>query len=182
MGYLFSALTGKIAHFNEVNRPIDNELGAKIRALEESPEKLLAIYTFGLTQEIVSAIFNPNDGVFRGSTSSLTPEVMKSIYNTLMDVSAHTILLPGIFKDEVKEKFIETLAKFTDSTKEAKEADIKRYSDTNSSVMKVYENIISLLKVREDGRDCVVFGTEFMRITEEIQSRLLATIFNKPNK
>ena len=99
-----------------------------------------------------------------------------------MDVSAHTILLPGIFKDEVKEKFIETLAKFTDSTKEAKEADIKRYSDTNSSVMKVYENIISLLKVREDGRDCVVFGTEFMRITEEIQSRLLATIFNKPNK
>ncbi len=181
MGYLFSALTGKIAHFNSINQPIDNGIGAKIRALEESPEKILAIYTFGMTQEIVSSIFNPNDGVFHNRVSTLTPEMMSGIYRTLMDASASAILASQAFKDEVKDKLIEVMSKLSNTTREEREAGINEYDSERGVIMKAYENVVKLLAIKEDGLQCVKFGKEFMRILDEIQSRLLATIFNKPN-
>lgn len=179
MGYLFSALTGKIAHFNSINQPIDNGIGAKIRALEESPEKLLLICAFGLAQEVVSEMFHPDNGIFRKSVDSLTYEKLEKIYHTLMDISVSSITQIPLFNEEVKNNVINSLAVVLGSKEEKKRDDVKTYSEAESGVMKAYETVCSILAMKEDPQSAIPFGTTYMKVYNDVMTKLGQLIYNQ---
>jgi len=183
MGYLFDALTGKIGHLNSINQPIDNGIASRIRELaeagkpDESGEVLLITFSFGITQEVVSDLFYPNNGIFRKVLASITKEGLESIYKTIMDLSLFQITqLPLNIKKEI---LINNFAKVSESTPTEKEADIKDYEKAESSVMKAYRVICKHLDISEDAQSAMLFNSSFMKAFEKAIAELGKIIYNK---
>ena len=183
MGYLFDALTGKIGHFNSINQPIDNGIASRIRELaedgkpDESGEVLLITFSFGITQEVVSDLFYPDNGIFRKTLGSITKEGLEGVYKTIMDLSLFQITqLPLNIK---KETLINNFAKVSGLTPTEKEADIKVYENAKSSVMKAYEAICRHLNISEDAQGAILFNSSFMKAFEDATTKLNEIIYGQ---
>lgn len=183
MGYLFDALTGKIGHFNSINRPIDNGIASRIRELaedskpDESGEVLLITFSFGITQEVVSDLFHPDNGIFRKILGSITEDGLERVYKTIMDLSLFQIMqLPLNIRKEI---LINNFAKVFESTPAGKEADVKVYEGAESSVMKAYEATCRHLNVSEDAQGAISFNSSFMKAFERATAKLGEMIYGK---
>jgi len=176
---LFSALSGKIYHFNSINIPIDNGIAARIKELDESStERILLTMAFGITQEMVGLIFHPDNGIFRKSLNSLTKESLGETYYVLMDLSVSQIIQTHMLNVD-NEKLISDFAKISQSNTEKKTKDIEVYKNAESGVMKAYENICQNLNREGDAQTAVPFGTSFIKIHNDVMTKLVDAIYNK---
>ena len=89
---LFSALSGKIYHFNSINTPIDNELAKKIKDLDDSIGKIALLVSFGVAQETISEIFHPDNGILRNYIKNLEKSGFRIIWNSIMTYVIWNIL------------------------------------------------------------------------------------------
>ena len=172
---LFSALSGKIYRFNSINQPIDNGIAAKIKGLEDTPERFLLIAAFGITQEMVGQIFHPDHGMFRKSLDSLTAESLAKIYYILLDLSVSSIIKLPLNIDE--KNIIEGLSKVSGQATDKTVEDIASYTKADSGVMKAYENTCLALGRQEDSQTAILFGTTFMKIYEEVVAKIGKAVF-----
>lgn len=172
---LFSALSGKIYRFNSINQPIDNGIAAKIKGLEDTPERFLLIAAFGITQETVGQIFHPDNGMFRKSLDSLTAESLAKVYYILLDLSVSSITKLPLNIDE--KNLIEGLSKVSGQVTDKTEEDIASYTKADSGVIKAYENICLALKRQEDSQTAILFGTTFMKIYNEVVEKIGHAIY-----
>lgn len=172
---LFSALSGKIYRFNSINQPIDNGIAAKIKGLEDTPERFLLIGAFGITQEMVGQAFHPDHGMFRKSLDVLTAEGLAKVYYVLMDLSVSSILKLPLNIDE--KGFIAGLSKVSGQSTEKTAEDIANYTKADSGVMKAYENICSALGREQDSQSAILFGTTFMKIYDEVVAKIGEAVF-----
>lgn len=172
---LFSALSGKIYRFNSINQPIDNGIAAKIKGLEDTPERFLLIAAFGITQEMVGQIFHPDQGMFRKSLDSLTAESLAKIYYILLDLSVSSIIKLPLNIDE--KTLVDGLSKVSGQATNKTEEDIASYTKANSGVMKAYENTCSALGREQDSQTAVLFGTTFMKIYDEVVAKIGNAIY-----
>ena len=172
---LFSALSGKIYRFNSINQPIDNSIAAKIKGLEDTPERFLLIAAFGITQETVGQIFHPDNGMFRKSLDSLTAESLAKVYYILLDLSVSSITKLPLNIDE--KNLIEGLSKVSGQATDKTEEDIASYTKADSGVIKAYENICLALERQEDSQTAILFGTTFMKIYNEVVEKIGHAIY-----
>jgi hypothetical protein len=172
---LFSALSGKIYRFNSINQPIDNGIAAKIKGLEDTPERFLLIAAFGITQEMVGQIFHPDHGMFKKSLDSLTAESLAKIYYVLMDLSVSSILKLPLNIDE--KGLIAGLSKVSGQSTDKTIEDIANYTKADSGVMKAYENTCSALGREQDSQSAILFGTTFMKIYNEVVEKIGNAVF-----
>lgn len=172
---LFSALSGKIYRFNSINQPIDNGIAAKIKGLEDTPERFLLIAAFGITQETVGQIFHPDNGMFRKSLDSLTAESLAKVYYILLDLSVSSITKLPLNIDE--KNLIEGLSKVSGQATDKTEEDIASYTKADSGVIKAYENICLALERQEDSQTAILFGTTFMKIYNEVVEKIGHAIY-----
>lgn len=172
---LFSALSGKIYRFNSINQPIDNGIAAKIKGLEDTPERFLLIAAFGITQEMVGQIFHPDHGMFRKSLDTLTAESLAMVYYILMDLSVSSILKLPLNIDE--KGFIAGLSKVSGQSIDKTMEDIANYTKADSGVMKAYENTCSALGREQDSQSAILFGTTFMKIYDEVVTKIGKAVF-----
>ena len=172
---LFSALSGKIYRFNSINQPIDNGIAAKIKGLEDTPERFLLIAAFGITQEVVGQIFHPDHGMFRKSLDSLTAESLAKVYYILLDLSVSSIIKLPLNIEE--KNIIEGLSKVSGQATDKTVEDIACYTKADSGVMKAYENTCLALGRQEDSQTAILFGTTFMKIYEEVVAKIGKAVF-----
>jgi len=172
---LFSALSGKIYRFNSINQPIDNGIAAKIKGLEDIPERFLLIAAFGITQEMVGQIFHPDQGMFRKSLDSLTAESLAKIYYILLDLSVSSIIKLPLNIDE--KTLVDGLSKVSGQATNKTEEDIASYTKADSGVMKAYENTCSALGREQDSQTAILFGTTFMKIYNEVVEKIGSAIY-----
>jgi len=176
---LFSALSGKIYRFNSINIPIDNGIAARIKELDESStERILLTMSFGITQEMVGLIFHPDNGIFRKSLDSLTKESLEKTYYVLMDLSVSQIIQAPMLNIN-SENLISSFAKISQSTVDKKTEDIEVYKKADSGVMKAYESICLNLNRQGDAQSAIPFGTSFLKIYNEVITKLVEAIYNK---
>jgi hypothetical protein len=176
---LFDALTGKIWRFNSINIPIDNSIASRIKELDESSEKLLIVLAFGISQQMISQIFNPDVGILRKSLDSLTANKLEQIYHTLMDYSMCLLIklpLPETNSD-TEDTHISCLAKVLLSEDHKIKADILAYTKSDSGVMGLYENICSILGHQPNSKETILFFGSFMEIYKNSVSKLTNAIF-----
>ena len=172
---LFSALSGKIYRFNSINQPIDNGIAAKIKGLEDIPERFLLIAAFGITQKMVSQIFHPDNGMFRKSLDALTAESLAKIYYVLTDLSVSSILKLPLNIDE--KGLIAGLSKVSGQSTDKTAEDIANYTKADSGVMKAYENTCSALGKEQDSQTTILFGTTYMKIYEDVVEKIGKAVF-----
>ena len=172
---LFSALSGKIYRFNSINQPIDNGIAAKIKGLEDTPERFLLIAAFGITQEMVGQIFHPDHGMFRKSLDTLTAESLAKVYYILLDLSVSSIIKLPLNIEE--KNLIDGLSKVSGQATDKTEQDIASYMKADSGVMKAYENTCLALGRQEDSQTAILFGTTFMRIYNEVVEKIGQAIY-----
>lgn len=172
---LFSALSGKIYRFNSINQPIDNGIAAKIKGLEDTPERFLLIAAFGVTQEMVGQIFHPDHGMFRKSLDSLTAESLAKTYYLLLDLSVSSIVKLPLNIDE--KNIIDGLSKISGQAIDKTAEDIASYTKADSEVMKAYENTCSALGREQDSQTAILFGTTFMKIYDEVVAKIGKAVF-----
>ena len=172
---LFSALSGKIYRFNSINQPIDNGIAAKIKGLEDTPERFLLIAAFGITQEVVGQIFHPDHGMFRKSLDSLTAEILAKVYYVVLDLSVSSIIKLPLNIDE--KNIIDGLSKVSGQTTDKTAEDIASYTKADSGVMKAYENTCSALGREQDSQTAILFGTTFMKIYDEVVAKIGNAIY-----
>ena len=175
---LFSALSGKIYRFNSINIPIDNGIAARIKELDESStERILLTMAFGITQEMVGLIFHPDDGIFRKSLDSLTKESLEKTYYVLMDLSISQIIQTPMLNIDEK-GLINDFAQISKSTADKKKEDVEIYKKAESGVMKAYENICQNLSREGDAQTAIPFGTSFIKIHNDVMTKLGKAIYN----
>jgi len=175
---LFSALSGKIYRFNSINIPIDNGIAARIKELDESStDRILLTMAFGITQEMVGLIFHPDNGIFRKSLDSLTKDNLEKTYYVLLDLSVSQIIQTPMLNIN-SENLINNFAKISQSTASKKIEDVEIYKKANSSVMKAYENICLNLSRQEDAQSAISFGSIFLKIYNEVITKLGEVIYN----
>lgn len=172
---LFSALSGKIYRFNSINIPIDNGIAAKIKGLDDTPERFLLICAFGITQEMVGQIFHPDNGMFRKSLDSLTAESLAKVYYILLDLSVSSIIKLPLNIDETN--IIEGLSKVSGQSTDKTAEDIASYTKADSGVMKAYENTRVALSREEDSQTAILFGTTFMKIYNDVVEKIGKAVF-----
>ena len=172
---LFSALSGKIYRFNSINQPIDNGITAKIKGLEDTPERFLLIGAFGITQEMVGQAFHPDHGMISKSLDTLTAESLAKVYYVLMDLSVSSILKLPLNIDE--KSFIAGLSKVSGQSIDKTTEDIASYTKADSGVMKAYENTCSALGREQDSQSAILFGTTFMKIYDEVVAKIGNAIY-----
>ena len=172
---LFSALSGKIYRFNSINQPIDNGIAAKIKGLEDTPERFLLIAAFGITQEMVGQTFHPDHGMFKKSLDSLTAESLAKVYYLLLDLSVSSITKLPLNIDE--KNLIDGLSKVSGQATDKTEGDISSYTKADSGVMKAYENTCSALSREQDSQTAILFGTTFMKIYDEVVAKIGKAVF-----
>jgi hypothetical protein len=172
---LFSALSGKIYRFNSINQPIDNGIAAKIKGLEDTPERFLLIAAFGITQEMVGQIFHPDHGMFRKSLDSLTAESLAKVYYIVLDLSVSSIIKLPLNIEE--KNIIDGLSKVSGQATDKTVEDIASYTRADSGVMKACENTCFALGIKEDSQTAILFGTTFMKIYEVVVDKVGKAIY-----
>ncbi|MFA5169127.1 MAG: hypothetical protein WC420_00055 [Candidatus Paceibacterota bacterium] len=178
MGFLSSLgnmLSGRIYHFNSINAPIDNSIAAKIKRLDDAPERFLLIMSFGITQEMVGQVFHPDSGIFKKSLESLTAESLTKIYFILLDLSVSSIIKLPLNINE--RNIISGLSRVSDRAVNKTAENIKNYTEADSGIMKAYENICSALNKEQNKQTAILFGTTFMKIYNEIIEKIGSAVY-----
>lgn len=104
---IFSALSGKIYHFNSINTPIDNELAYRIRGLDDDAEKLVLAVAFDVAQQSILRIFHPDNGLHKKFIHSLSKDNLRNIWNIIIVFSIFTTLADE--KSISREKLIKNI-------------------------------------------------------------------------
>jgi len=81
---IFSALSGKIYHFNSINTPIDNELAHRIKELDNSIGKIALSASFNVAQATILQIFHPDKGVLKNYIHKLDKDDLRNIWHIII--------------------------------------------------------------------------------------------------
>jgi len=81
---LFSALSGKIYHFNSINTPIDNELAHRVTELDDNLEKMVLAVSFDVSSELILEIFHPDRGIYKKYIQNLSKDNLRNVWNILV--------------------------------------------------------------------------------------------------
>jgi len=81
---IFSALSGKIRHFNSINTPIDNELAHRIKELDDSIGKIALLASFDVAQNTILQIFHPDNGILKNYILKLDKDGLRKIWHIII--------------------------------------------------------------------------------------------------
>ncbi|OGY92618.1 MAG: hypothetical protein A3B31_02360 [Candidatus Komeilibacteria bacterium RIFCSPLOWO2_01_FULL_53_11] len=175
---LFNALTGKIYRFNKINMPIYKGINDRISALDDSTERLIVIGAFGITDEMIKYIFQPDNGIFKNQLNILTNNSLEKTYHTLLDAALSQLTKTPLINTS-NEKIIDYMAKVTNSTMEQKQLDINNYNKAESIAMLAYEKICTILSTQDSSQGAIFFSRTFININHEIMLKLKGLMFNE---
>lgn len=169
---IFDIFSQEINHFNSVNIPLDNSWGKEIRSLDESTEKIVVIWTFGITQKVIDSMFCSKEAPFKSFLGTIDLKQLDKVYQVIFNLSASELLKSKVFNIK-SEPYIANLAKVFYVSPEQKNLDINEYMQAESGVMRAYENICSTLNLKESSGDAITFGTSYTKIFNEVSTTVL---------